>query len=515
MKFFKALIILVLLLLSAPLFATSDQFKISQQTINAADVVAPTVPTALTATAVSSSQINLAWASSTDNVMVAGYRVYRNAVFIATTTDLFYYDTALSANTLYSYYIEAFDPTFNISSSTAVASATTFPAPQNSGGSRRNVSNADSSPSAAPLVLLDYFLVPKEGGTIITVDTKTNHFVQAHISWGLTPDYELGKISSLVYEQYKQIALENLLPGTKYFVLIALEDGYGQTIVKQNLTVVTEEIFTPSRIANVTNLRATRNDFSVILSWNNPAEYDAIRIVRNTKTYPRDISDGEIVYEGRGQSFTDSDVGKSETYFYTVFVRGADGSYSTGVIISSTPTGLPVTPEIAPSVPAIIGELTLADFIFNQNGERILVPENIVHARANEPLSVYLANETIENYPVAVSLGIVSNVNPRIVDSFLMRMNDAKTGREAAVPPYNISKNMEFTIMVTDVGGRELRKISGIFAFIVPESDKMSNNFVDFVFIWAQNNISTVVVAGVVLMLPWLLWLGLRLRKRI
>ena len=45
---------------------------------------APSVPTGLTASAVSLSQINLAWNAATDNVAVAGYQVLRNGVPITT-----------------------------------------------------------------------------------------------------------------------------------------------------------------------------------------------------------------------------------------------------------------------------------------------------------------------------------------------------------------------------------------------------------------------------------------------
>ena len=46
----------------------------------------PTVPTGLTAAAVSASQVNLTWGTSSDNVGVTGYTVYRNGTAIATTT---------------------------------------------------------------------------------------------------------------------------------------------------------------------------------------------------------------------------------------------------------------------------------------------------------------------------------------------------------------------------------------------------------------------------------------------
>src|SRR5437867_212659 len=48
------------------------------------DTTAPSTPAGLSASAVSSSQINLSWSASTDNVGVTGYRVYRAGTLLAT-----------------------------------------------------------------------------------------------------------------------------------------------------------------------------------------------------------------------------------------------------------------------------------------------------------------------------------------------------------------------------------------------------------------------------------------------
>src|SRR3989338_1194728 len=58
------------------LTSTSD-ITIIVNPAQTSDTQAPTVPTNLTATAVSSSQINLSWTASTDNVAVTGYKIYR------------------------------------------------------------------------------------------------------------------------------------------------------------------------------------------------------------------------------------------------------------------------------------------------------------------------------------------------------------------------------------------------------------------------------------------------------
>ena len=89
------------------------------------DKTVPTVPAGLSATAVSSSQINLAWSPSTDNVGVTGYRVYRNGSQIATTASTNYSDTGLAAGKTFTYAVAAFDPAGNVSAKSATASATT------------------------------------------------------------------------------------------------------------------------------------------------------------------------------------------------------------------------------------------------------------------------------------------------------------------------------------------------------------------------------------------------------
>ena len=89
------------------------------------DTQAPTVPAALSASAISSSQVNLNWGASTDNVGVAGYRVYRAGVLIASPGSTSYADTGRSAGTTYSYTVRAADAAGNLSAVSNTASATT------------------------------------------------------------------------------------------------------------------------------------------------------------------------------------------------------------------------------------------------------------------------------------------------------------------------------------------------------------------------------------------------------
>ena len=89
------------------------------------DLLAPTPPLNLVANAVSSTQVDLSWTASTDNVGVAGYRVYRDGVEIATPTGTSYTDRSVAAGTAYTYTVRAYDAAGNLSEPSNEATVTT------------------------------------------------------------------------------------------------------------------------------------------------------------------------------------------------------------------------------------------------------------------------------------------------------------------------------------------------------------------------------------------------------
>jgi hypothetical protein len=111
-------------------FDAGGNFSAPSNTASAttpADTTPPTTPTGLVAAIQVSNQINvnLTWTASTDNVAVAGYRIFRNGAQIATSSVLSYLDTTVAANTVYSYHVVAYDSTPNASGPSNVESITT------------------------------------------------------------------------------------------------------------------------------------------------------------------------------------------------------------------------------------------------------------------------------------------------------------------------------------------------------------------------------------------------------
>ena len=113
------------------------------------DTQAPSTPGSASATAVSSTEIDLTWSASTDNVGVTGYLVERctgsgcaNFAQIATPTGTSYADTGRSASTTYTYRVRAQDAAANLSG----YSNTTDAATSSSGGG----GGSDTQPPTAP-----------------------------------------------------------------------------------------------------------------------------------------------------------------------------------------------------------------------------------------------------------------------------------------------------------------------------------------------------------------------------
>ena len=131
------------------------------------DTAAPSVPTGLSATAVSPFQIDLTWNASTDNVGVTGYNIYRNGSSspISTSSTTLYNDTGLTPSTIYTYTVTAYDAAGNPSAQSSPISATT---------------------PALPAVD-DYLWVANYGSNTVTRILKSNTAISTTITVGSTP----------------------------------------------------------------------------------------------------------------------------------------------------------------------------------------------------------------------------------------------------------------------------------------------------------------------------------------
>ena len=89
------------------------------------DTTPPSAPSGVAATAFSPTEVDLSWTASTDNVRVAGYRIYRDGALVASTATTTYADTGLQAATSYRYYVVAYDAAGNSSTPSNTANVKT------------------------------------------------------------------------------------------------------------------------------------------------------------------------------------------------------------------------------------------------------------------------------------------------------------------------------------------------------------------------------------------------------
>ena len=89
------------------------------------DTQPPTVPTGLSATAASSSQVNLTWTASTDNVGVSAYRLYSSGNLVVTLGNVTSVSRTNAPSTTYQYTLSACDAAGNCSAQSAATTVTT------------------------------------------------------------------------------------------------------------------------------------------------------------------------------------------------------------------------------------------------------------------------------------------------------------------------------------------------------------------------------------------------------
>ena len=475
------LMVLVATPCAAPLvYAVSaeDQFEVSQVVTSSPDIIAPSVPTGLVATAVSSTQINLSWNASTDNASVAGYRVFRDSVFIATSTSLVYIDTGLTPSTLYTYTVSAFDPSFNESAQSAPASATTLdatqpPPPIDQG----NPSFSGNGSSGWPVLQLTYFLVSPSTNSV-TIDFGTNIPVWVTTQWGLTTDYEGGSVTGAGYLSQHSIVLNGLSPATNYYFTLTLRDMYGRihTIPVQMVRTLGVGDVIP---ANVSQFVARSQDEAIALSWKNPrSPFEKVRIVRSTAFFPTDPFGGEVVYEGVDTRTIDTNVVSGEVYYYTAFTILND-RYSSGAMAQARllrPGEQPDRQDFFAGIlelpkdliHPLIQAFTFGKLRFEQDGVELPVFDDMVEVRADREVRISIAYDELPEILKTITITLYDPYDQSKSFSFLLRVNKEKTAYEALMAPLERPGTYKFGLAILDHKHQGLKKLTGIIEATIP-----------------------------------------------
>lgn len=439
------------------------------------DTTPPSIPANLSATAVSSSEIDLSWDPSTDDVGILGYRIFRDAVFLATTSASAFSDLGLTPETAYTYTVEAFDTSLNLSGQSSPATATTTvapPPPPSPQPPARSGGGGSIGHGGSQLIIFGATLVRDRDRALIRFETTMP--AQSRVIWGKTPQFEAGSLSLAAYETSHQLEVRGLEPGAQYYFRVIATNYLGFTVYI-DVPLYTLGKLTPEPLPNPGDVRAQAGEGRIDLSWDNPEDprFAGIRIVRSETFFPKDETDGVPVYEGAGQSYADRDVAVGRTYYYAVFSLGKEGELSSGALARGriAPPGeiavKPASPDPfadiseSKNIDARIAALVLGDFEFIQDGRVLSVLGNTVAIDGSKNLTVRIRYEDAPEVLKSIAFTLSDPDDPKKVFPFLLRVNADKTSYEATVGPLGRTGRYGLSIVILDFENHGLKRIRG------------------------------------------------------
>jgi hypothetical protein len=484
-----ALACVVLCLLPFVSNAQVSEDVVITQNITGTDLTSPTVPANFTTTPITDSQIDLDWDASFDNVSVGGYQIFRDAAQIATTTLTSYSDTGLASSTLYTYYIIAFDTSFNYASQTASTSATTFaPTPSPSVTPTATSSNT-SGYRIQDIEILDIDETASENA--IDLSFNTNVHTKATIRWGRTKDYEGGFIASDRFTRSHGTTIDGLAQGTVYEIEIFLTDRSSRKELRYTQQITTDAGPDSVPPANVTGLTVSEHSQGAVLSWVNPdvSDFSHVRVLSSDRFYPTHIADGYLVYDGQGQEVVDTRaIPMNSKRYYTVFVYDSSGNTSSGAVTfwirGKAQVVIPVDPIATTSV-STVPQILFSDIEFMQNGIQILPEGDTVTLAGADNTIISIPYELLPEHLKTVVVTLTHPNDSTKAFSFLLRIDQQKTSYQTEIGPLLEPGVYRATAEVFNFNTQELYAVSG-FAEVTESAQRVKSGNGDTTQSWAQ-----------------------------
>jgi len=469
-------------LLSIPLavFAVGDSVIVTQL-VTTGDLTPPSVPASVLATSISTSQIDITWSTSTDNVAMSHYRVFRDTAFLASTTLTSYSDTGLTPDTSYAYTVSAVDIASNESARSATSTATTASLPPPPPAPTPEVISAGGLITGILHTLRIESLSVDVGMENAKISWWTNNPAISTLSWGETVDTEIATLSETYLDNVHVTNIENLSPDTTYYVTLEARDANNTRAGVTRLKFRTLPLPDTEAPSNITDFTAIGHENEIALSWENPADtdFDAVRIMRSDRFFPAGIEDGRLIYEGAASAFSDTNVEGGKTYYYTAFARDKTGNYSSGALayafvprsedeISVIPVdpfeNIPESPHKYPE----IEQLSILDFDFIQDGKKISFLGSTIAIDGMRNLTISLDYDKVPEVLKTIGVALKDPEDPGKIFAFLLRVNDEKTAYEATIAPLQRNGTFRFGLTILDFKNQSVRKLSGSLVVQVP-----------------------------------------------
>ncbi len=335
----------------APTDSTGRAFDVHSYNF-AADTTAPSAPPNLTATQPTQNKTVLTWSPAADNIAVSAYDVYRNNVYLGTSTPdaTTYTDATAVAGAGYTYRVAARD----LAGNTASASVAV-----NGGGS------TDTTPPTAPTGLT----ATATGATTVS------------LSWGASTDnvgvtgYTIlrgGTAIASVGASVTSYGDTGLTPGTAYTYQVVAADAAGNVSQPSSAATATTQADTAPPTTPGTPTVTSVTSSQVGLAW--AASTDNVGVVGY-----RVVRNGSVIATVSGTTYTDASVSPGTAYTYAVTAYDAAGN-------ASTSGNLQVTTPVSGSL--FYDGFETADLSQWSTVSGLIVQSTLVHSGA------YAARET-------------------------------------------------------------------------------------------------------------------------
>lgn len=472
MRYILFFILSILSGISGLPYAEAEVFSISALVVD--DAIPPSTPTVLTVVPIAATQINVTWSAATDDYLLGGYVVLRDSTPIATTTLTTFSDAGLTAETLYSYEVYAFDAFYNVSTTSNALATTTLAAPVAPPVTPTPTSNQVSGTQVFRLV--DF---------AVTTGTNDAHFIwetskpaRYTLRWGRSDAYDAGYIANDVYRTKQQTSISDLEPGTVYlYELVGYDASDDELILSTGeFTTAAREFLTPQ---NVQFFTAGVMGTDVRLDWvsPDPALEAKVRVVRSHLGYPTDPYDGAIVYEGQANSYIDEGaLTLTDTLYYAAFVIAADGSVSSGAVLMVAKDDIAqvATTTVSSTEPVFKEPIPLPEEIFAAT-EIHLIQGDTTHTffdtaiklNSTEAFMISIPYETLPAHLKSIVVTLFDPANHARTYSFLLRINKDRTAYEATIAPLLVVGNSQLQIEIFEYEHRVMARYVAPVTFFV------------------------------------------------
>jgi chitinase len=271
--------------------AAVNTYLTTKYNLGSADTTVPSTPAALTPSGITPTSITLSWAASTDNVGVTGYDIYRDGLYIGSSSTTSFSIVRLTPNTTYSFTVKAKDGAGNSSASSAALS----------------VRSGDTiSPASVSAVT----------ASNITATSVTLSWQGSSDNYGVT-GYTIYRDGVAVgSSETTSFVLNGLTAGTSYSLTVKAYDAAGNLSAGSATVAVRTAPYQPNGLSATS---VTAGSFT--LSWT--AEAD------NPEVIGYDVyKNGMWVELVSGATYTLTGLTASTTYTVTVLARDAAGNVS-------------------------------------------------------------------------------------------------------------------------------------------------------------------------------------------